>query len=435
MKKEFSTVITRAIAAPFLVFAILAAPLFAQAPENLSGIIAYFRVVGTTQTDPGQSELHLIDPDGANDHIIYTTPRGLSSINPSVGWRPKSREITFSSAHEMACSPYESDIFAMQPDGSGLRRITNAPDRDALALLPKGAVTVTVENLITNNSIFFVYVEGAANLKQVAIPAGTSATVTIDSVADLGRQQFVYVKSGLGTWLFPQAYADVMPGQTVAAANSVRITSGYGPFHFKINTFTWKSDGSEVAYLVEAGLKEFLPANPANGQIGQSLFTGQTSLVGRCLCWSPVSDELFYFSSLAYPQGIYRGTKGSDVSTHPLVVKTDYLSSVALLPDGSGCLYSTYHFGYGANEIMKYDFTSKQATVLIGGSIHLGGVAMSPDGRYFAFADRADENAPYDLFGMDVEGTRQWKIAEDVVSWDWGPALTTAVNGNDGSLG
>ncbi|MGE5313188.1 MAG: T9SS type A sorting domain-containing protein, partial [Acidobacteriota bacterium] len=40
-----------------------------------------------------------------------------------------------------------------------------------------------------------------------------------------------------------------------------------------------------------------------------------------------------------------------------------------------------------------------------------------------------------DLFGMDVEGTRQWKIAEDVVSWDWGPALTTAVNGNDGSLG
>jgi len=64
----------------------------------------------------------------------------------------------------------------------------------------------------------------------------------------------------------------------------------------------------------------------------------------------------------------------------------------------------------------------------------LGGVSASPDGRYFAFSDRADEKSPYDLFGRAVNGSQQWKIASDIVSWDWGPGITTAINGNDESF-
>jgi len=432
MKKDFYTLIMTAMAALF--FMIAAEPLSAQPPANLSGTIAYFRVVGATQSDPGTSELHLVNPDGSNDRMIYSTPRGLTTIYPDPGWRPDGQEIAFISAHEFACSRFDSDIFAIQPDGSGLRRITNAPKCEDLALLPKGSVTVTVENLITNASIFFVYVEGATNLKQVVVSPGTSLTVTVDNVADLGRLQFVYVKSGLGTWFNPSAYADVVPGQTVVAADLVPIASGFGPFQFRINNFTWKSDGSEIAYLVEAGLNQFLPAFPVNGELGQDLFTGNTVLVNGNLAWSPVSDEFLYYSILTWPHGIYRGVKGSDVSTHSLVLETDYVSDLSWIPDGSGFLFSTQNFGFFSNQIIKFDFNSNQATVLADNSIYLFGVAVSPDGLYFAFADRSDENSPYDLFGMAINGSQQWGIASDIVSWDWGSEMSTGVKEKNKSL-
>jgi hypothetical protein len=214
----------------------------------------------------------------------------------------------------------------------------------------------------------------------------------------------------------------------------VQITSGFGPFQLRINNFTWKSDGSEIAYLVEAGLNQFLPAFPAHGQLGQDLFTGNTVLVNGSLAWSPVSDEFLYYSILAYPHGIYRGVKGSDVSTHPLVLETDYVSGLNWLPDGSGFLYSTQNFGFFSNQIIKFDFTSNQATVLADGSIYLVGSSASPDGLYMAFADRADENSPYDLFGKAIDGSQQWKIASDIVSWDWGPEATTGVKEKDESF-
>jgi hypothetical protein len=164
-----------------------------------------------------------------------------------------------------------------------------------------------------------------------------------------------------------------------------------------------------------------------NGQIGQDLFTGNTTLVNGSLAWSPVSDEFLYYSILSYPHGIYRGIKGSDVSTHSLVMETDYVSGLNWIPDGSGFLFSTENFGYFSNQIIKFDFSSHQATVLAEGSIYLVGVEVSPDGLYFAYADRADENSPYDLFGKAIDGSQQWNIANDVVSWDWGPEMSTGV--------
>jgi len=427
MNRGFYTLIRMALAAPFMCFTLMAGPSFAQAPAELPGTMAYFRVVGATPSEPGTAELHLVNPDGRNDRVIYRTPRGLSTINPSLNWRPDGREIAFSSPHEFAASPFNSDIFAIQPDGTGLRRITNAPRLEELAKLPHGSVTVTVKNLIRNETLFFVYVEGATDMKSVTVAPGASATVTVDHVAELGRPQYVYIKSGSGTWLFPQAYADVVPGQTVAAANAVQISTGNGPFKLRITSFTWKHDGSEIAYLVEAGFKEFLPAFPAPGQRGQNLFSGNITLVNGHLVWSPVRDELLFYSTLAAPRGIYRGDKGSDVKTHPLVLETDYVSGLSWLPDGSGFLYSTQRFGVSPNQIIRFDFNSRRATVLVEGGRHLGGVVVSPDGRYFSFADRADEHAPFDLCGQALHGGPRWKIASDIVSWDWGPVPSASV--------
>jgi hypothetical protein len=435
MRKNVCALITATWAGPAILIAIVAWPLLAQAPANLPGTIAYFRVVGATESEPGTSELHLVQPDGSNDRMIYSTPRGLVSVYPVPGWRPDGQEIAFISAHEVACSRFDSDIFAIQPNGSGLRRITNAPKCDELAQLPKGAVTVTVENLITNTSIFFVYVEGATDLVQVTISPGFSATVTVGNVADLNRQQIVYVKSGSGTWFNPAAYADVVPGQTVTATNPVQITSGFGPYQLRINNLTWKGDGSEIAYIVEAGLRQFVPAFPVAGEFGQDVFAGNQASVSTALAWSPRGDEFLYYSILTFPNGIYRGAKGSDVSTHTLVLETDFVDGITWLSDGSGFVFSiNYSLGLSPNKIGLFDFSNNQATLINEGS-NIAGVVPAPDGNFVAFAQREDENSPFDLWGMTLDGSQQWKIANDIVSWDWGPEMATGVKEKDGSFG
>ncbi len=426
MNRGLGTLITTAMAALFMSFTIIAGPLFAQAPADPPGTLAYFRVVGAAQNKPGTLELHLVNPDGSNDRTIFRAPRGLTTIFPSVIWRPDGGEIAFISPQEFDSSAFNSDIFALRPDGAGLRRITNAPKAEDLAQLPQGSVIVTVKNMIVDSTVYFVYVEGAQKIKLVTVAPRDSATVTIDHVADLGRKQFVYVKSGAGIWFSPSAYADVVPGQTVAAAGVMQIATGFGPFDLRIKGCTWKGDGSEIAYL-SAGSVQFLPASPAVGQFGQNLFTGNTTLVNGSLAWSPVSDEFLYYSSLASPRGIYRGVKGTAVSTHPLVVKTDYVAGIDWLPDGSGFLFATQNFGYSRNQIIKYDFKGKQATVLVEGGRFLWPAEASPDGRYFAFANRADESSPFELFVKAIDGNRQWKITSDLVSWDWGPAPSTGV--------
>lgn len=434
MRKNSCALIKTTIATAAILIMLMAWPLFAQAPANLPGTIAYFRVVGATPSEPGTSELHLINPDGSNDRMIYSTPRGLTTIYPIPGWRPDGREIAFISAHEFACSRFDSDIFAIQPNGSGLRRITNAPKCADLAQLPKGSVTVTVQNLVTNASIFFVYVEGATDLVQVTISPGFSTTVTVNNVADLNRQQVVYVKSGSGTWFNPAAYADVVPGQTVTAANPVQITSGFGPYQLRINNLTWKGDGSAIAYIVEAGLRQFVPAFPATGEFGQVVFAGNQALVSTALAWSPVSDEFLYYSNLAFPNGIYRGVKGSDVSTHTLVIETDFVNGITWLHDGSGFVFSINAFAFSPNKIGRFDFGNNQAT-LINEGFNIAGVVPAPDGKYIAFAQREDENSPFELWGMTIDGSQQWKIASDFVSWDWGPDMATGVKEKDGSFG
>ena len=413
----------------FLLIAATTASLFAQAPPDLPGTIAYFRVTGATQTEPGTSELHLVKPDGSDDRIIYSTPRGLVSIYPVPGWRPDGEEIAFISAHEFGCSRFDSDIFGIRPDGSGLRRISNAPRCEDLAPLPKGSARVTIENQTLNASIFFIYIEGAAELQQATISPGFSSTLTINNIADLGRQQIVYVKSGSGTWFNPAAYVDIEPGQTVTAGSSVQITSGYGPFQLRINNFTWKGDGSEIAYIVEAGLRLVQTASPAPGLIAQDLFSGNAAAVSTGLAWSPVSDEFLYYSILASPNGIYRGARGSDLSTHTLVLEADFVDGITWLKDGSGFVFSiTYSLGFSPNKIARYDFASQQLTV-IKESFNIVGVVPSPDGRYLAFAQREDENSPFDLWGMTTDGNQSWKIADNITSWDWGPDSETPPGG------
>src|SRR5512136_2074473 len=125
-------------------------------------------------------DIHLISPDGTGDRVLWTAPRPLTLWPaPDLAWRPDGRELAFSSEHEETCSWYQSDVYAIGYTGAGYRRITNSPACAELASLPKGSVTVNVNNYI--GPLAQVYVQGAPGIK-----SADGGTVTFDNVADFG---------------------------------------------------------------------------------------------------------------------------------------------------------------------------------------------------------------------------------------------------------
>ena len=130
----------------------------------------------------------LVEPDGSGDRALWSAP------NPQPGysvrglvWNPAGAELAFSSDHEMATSLYERDIYTLGGDGRRLRKLTNGPSHAELAALPKGDVTVRVQNNTRDAGPFVIYVVGAAAPLSPLVPPGTTKTLTFTGVADLGR--------------------------------------------------------------------------------------------------------------------------------------------------------------------------------------------------------------------------------------------------------
>ena len=211
-----TVVVTALAASPALQQAVLlqASPLTLSlsAATADAEVIAYVR--GSTH------DIHVISPDGTGDRVLWAAPRPLGPFTPiELAWRPDGRELAFSSEHETACSWFDSDIYTIGYDGTGYRRVTNSPACAALAGLPKGAVTVDVNNY--TGSLIWVYVQGAPSVKSV-LP-GFFGTVTFDDVADFGPgvlQPSIGI-GGLDRFTSYLPYADVQPGQTVPGGNLI----------------------------------------------------------------------------------------------------------------------------------------------------------------------------------------------------------------------
>jgi hypothetical protein len=68
-----------------------------------------------------------------------------------------------------AASLYDGDFYLIKPEGSGFRKLTNAPEGAEFARFPKGIVSVTLRNdqpfykqSQASAGVFIVYVAGAA---------------------------------------------------------------------------------------------------------------------------------------------------------------------------------------------------------------------------------------------------------------------------------
>lgn len=134
-------------------------------------------------------EIRLVAPDGSGDRLLWAhgqdDPSEVYAVW-SLAWRPDARALAFASTHENWCSLNHADIFSLGADGSGYRRVTEAPACTDLAAYPKGTVQVPVENPSYETFVGFIYFQGAPGIQQVSLPPGGSGVVTFEDVADFG---------------------------------------------------------------------------------------------------------------------------------------------------------------------------------------------------------------------------------------------------------
>jgi len=397
-----------------------------RADTSAKGTIAYIR---------NGTEIRQIEADGANDRRLWTHADAKKELGiDSLAWRPDSKELAFSSGHAAAASLYHSDLYAIHPDGSGFRKLTNAPDRGEFARYPKGAVSVTLRNnqpgyvqSQASAGVFIVYVAGADEPQQITLPPGTSKILLFKSVADFGNTaQPIVAMWGKYRWFIPGL--DVRAGRTVKAP--VFSITGDGIEYFGAFRPVWRSDSSRVSYRTGLCTLNSVPVDPPPGEyIFKPPLSGKNPL-GTCT-WdfgptAALANQIIYTENAAGESAIYQITEGG---THPGAKLTTFsnieyqlLFDLRWLPDGSGFLFANQTLMRDSANIFRYDFASRKVTQIT----HLenefaGSFSISPDGRWIVFerSRSLEDDREIDLWIVGLNGAAPRPLVRNAFGPSW----------------
>ena len=398
-----------------------------ETPGNAAaaaGMIAYVR----------GGEIRLIKPDGTGDRLLWRAPQPEPGFTVSgIAWRPDGAELAFASNHEMATSWFERDIYAIGAGGSGLRRLTNAPAHDKLGTMPKGTVTVRVQNVNASPGPYFIYVTGAAEPQQITLGAGTTRTLTFSNVADFGSnvEQVAVAINGISRW-FGGAVADVQSGRTTDAG-LLTITAFSGIDHYGADAPFWRADGARVGYfslpacfLMEVSATP--PAGPSQRQLLDNKVFGPTCAAD----WGPTTataDQIIYLDERNYVDkgqlDLYRISETATSRGQPILTIGNYARLVDLrwLPNGSGFLYARQNaLTDEAVNVHAYDFTTRttrQITQFTEQFVRR--FAISPDARFIVFERVTALEGPSDLWVMGIDGSNPRLLVRQAEIPAWNP--------------
>jgi Tol biopolymer transport system component len=379
-------------------------------------------------------EIRLVNADGGNDRAIWTAPSAENGYAVSgLSWKPDGTEIAFASDHEQAVSIFNWDIYTVRSDGSGLRKITNAPTHDQLASYPQGTVTVRVSNVsVSDAGPYFIYVLGAEEPQSVLIPAGESKTLTFSNVADLGVPQLVVAilpLQGL-RWYDVSAAADVQPGATVDAG-TLNLSFSGGLENFGAVGPGWRSDGAKIAYLeANTCILHQAPANPPLGTSFDNLLDPD-AFTPCTYDYAPSAvgvDQLLigHFDTDAFEVKILRVSEGSSTAGQPYYT---YPSSERLLwdlrwlPDGSGFLFAkqTALLDESVNVFEHVIATGATRQLTTFGDGYVRALSVSPDGQFVALERAAAADGPSDIWVMRRDGSDARLLVQNGRSPAWNP--------------
>jgi TolB protein len=393
-----------------------------------TGTIAYIR---------NGSEIRLIDSNGGNDKQIWTHPDAKEPLGLfDLAWRPDGKELAFSSAHEALFSVYHADLYSVRSDGSGFRKITNAPDYRSFDQYKKGSVTVTVRNnqytfqqAQSSQGIFTINIVGAAEPQQITLPPGASKTLTFKSVADFGdHAQALVAINGAFRWFMPGT--DVVAGKSVKAPDL--LISGDGIELMGAFRPVWKQDGSELSYRDGVCLVKTIPAKPPVGEMHFKPMFGGKNPMGTCVWdWGPtkaLANQVLYTENESNEvSGIYLMKEGG--IHNPATILTQFANiqyqiahDLKWLPDGSGFLFAATNLMADASNIFKYDMRTKQTTQL---SQLQGAYArrfcISPSGQWVVYerAKTLEDYEAVDLWMIRMDGTGEKLLVKNGLCPTW----------------
>ena len=397
-----------------------------RATANGGGTIAYVR---------NGTEIRLIDGDGSNDRRLWTHPDAKKELGIyDVAWRPDGKELAFSSGHAAASSLYHADLYAVRPDGTGFRKLTNPPDRAEFARYPKGSVSVTVRNdqpfyrqSQASAGVFIVYVAGADEPQQITLPPGSAKTLLFRNVADFGNMaQAVVAMWGNYRWFTPGV--EVQAGRTVKApvfsitGDGIELLGAFRP--------VWRSDGSRVSYRNGVCTLNSTTVNPTPGEyVYNPLFAGKNPL-GTCVWdWGPTAgtaNQLLYTENASGDSSIFRMTEGGKHPGDRLAqysnIEYQLLFDLKWLPDGSGFVFSNQTLMRDSANLFRYDFATRKTTQITRlQNEFTGNFSISPDGRSVVFerAKSLDQDRNTDLWIVSLTGGSPKLLVNNAFSPSW----------------
>jgi Tol biopolymer transport system component len=395
--------------------------------DTSNGTIAYIRS-GTS--------IRLISPEGSNDRELWTHKDATPDLGLyDLAWRPDGKMLAFSSGHASASSLFHSDIYTISPDGSGFRKITNAPDREQFSKFPKGSVTITIRNnqysfqtTQASSGVFTVYIAGADLPQQITLPPGSTKTITFKSVADFGKKaQAVVAIWGNYRWFVPGT--DVIAGKTTKAPDM--SISGNGIEYFGAFRPVWRSDGSEISYRNGVCLVNSIPSDPPVGEFFRKPMFADKQPMGSCTWdWGPTPatvDQVIYSENSGEESSIYlmkeRGKHPGVKLTSFSNIQYQLLLDLHWIPDGSGLLYSVKRLMGDAANVFRYDFKTKQTTQVTKLENEFArNFSVSPDGAWIVYerAPTVDEYKNIDLWTIKIDGTGSKLLKKDAQNPSWG---------------
>ncbi|MDQ3250524.1 MAG: hypothetical protein M3Q45_15115, partial [Chloroflexota bacterium] len=374
-------------------------------------------------------ELRLIQPDGSNDRLLWRMPEGsgleAGGEIESVAWRPDAQQIAFVSSHEELCSEWLSDIYLINPDGSGLRRLTNSPACAELAAYPQGSVTVQVENLVSNFNQYFIYIEGAPIAKLVTVAPGTSVLVEIPQVADLGDglNQEVVVFNGSLRWFDAAVQADVVAGQTVHAGKATLTGGGFTAFG-ALNV-SWHASGTKLGFQFGTGRLWQVALNSPLLSTGAPLLDPQTNnaILSSQPVLSPVDNRVLYHRFDTTPNTISETEVDSNSPGTPLVDVTS-ITGIGWLTDGSGFVAADDDALLSHTDLYLYKYSDNTVTQLTQTETAQAAVypKVSADSSQIIYTYVPDLNAKPlapQLRIMNVDGSDDHLLIDGGVLGDW----------------